>query len=96
MAAARHEAREIVDKAMKAGEEARQVLLNQSKAEAAALLEGARKEIQRERDEALRALRQEVVTLAVMAASKILGRTMTQEDNIHIVNQFLDEVGEVN
>ncbi len=92
---ARHEAQQIVDKAIKAGEESRQALLSQSKSEAAHVLENARKEIHRERDEALRTLRQEVVTLAVMAASKILGRTITKEDNAHIVDQFLDEVGEV-
>lgn len=95
LSAARQEAQQIVDKATKAGEESRQALLNQSKAEAAAILENARKEIQRERDDALRTLRQEVVTLAVMAAGKILGRTLTQEDNVKIVDQFLDEVGEV-
>ncbi len=93
--AARQEAQQIVDKALKSGEESRQELLAQSREEATALLENARKEIRRERDEAMRALRQEVVSLSVMAASKILGRNITEEDNARIVNQFLDEVGEI-
>jgi F-type H+-transporting ATPase subunit b len=93
--AARQEAQQIVDKALKSGEESRQVLLAQSRDEAAALLENARKEIHRERDEALQTLRQEVVSLSIMAAGKILGRNITEEDNAHIVNQFLDEVGEI-
>ncbi len=93
--ATRQEAQQIIDKAIKSGEESRQALLAQSRTESAVLLENARREIQRERDDALQALRQEVVSLSVMAASKILGRTVTEEDNAHIVNQFLDEVGEI-
>jgi F-type H+-transporting ATPase subunit b len=95
MQASRQEAQQIVDKAIRSGEESRQALLAQSREEAAALLENARKEIRRERDEALRTLRQEVVSLSVQAAGKILGRNITEEDNARIVNQFLDEVGEI-
>lgn len=95
MLATRQEAQQIVDKAIKSGEEARQALLSQSKEEAAMLLENARKEIQRERDDALQTLRQEVVSLSVTAASKILGRNITEADNARIVNQFLDEAGEI-
>ncbi len=93
--ASRQEAQQIIDKATKAGEDLRQSLLNQSKGEAATLLENARKEIQRERDQALQALRQEVASLAMAAAGKILERNITGDDNVKIVNQFLDEVGEV-
>ncbi len=95
LAGARQEAQEIVARATRVGEEARAALLEQSRAEAATLLEKAHQEIQRERDEALKALRQEVATLAVMVAEKILGRTVAKEDHIKMVDQFLDEVGEV-
>ena len=56
---------DYIDRATKAGEELS--LLAQSRDEAAKLLENARKEIQRERDD-LQALRQEVVSLAMLAA----------------------------
>ncbi len=95
LAGAEQEAQEIVARATKAGEEARLNLLEAGRDEAATLLEKARAEIQQERDEALRALRQEVATLAVMAAEKILARTVTKEDHTRLVEQFLNEVGEV-
>jgi F-type H+-transporting ATPase subunit b len=94
--ASRQEAQQIIDRAAKAGEEVRQSLLAQSRNEVAKLLENARKEIQRERDDALQALRQEVVSLAMLAAGKILERNITGDDNAKIVNQFLEEVGEIN
>ncbi|MGB9791381.1 MAG: F0F1 ATP synthase subunit B [Thermacetogeniaceae bacterium] len=95
LAAAKQEAQEIVAKATKMGEEARSALLEQARAEAAAIMERAQQEIQRERDRALQALRQEVASLAIMAAEKILGRAITREDHMKMVGEFLDEVGEV-
>jgi len=95
IAQARNEAQEIIAKANKVSEEERNRILAQAREEAAALLEKARQEIQRERDEALLAVRREVSTLAVLAAEKILSRNLNTEDNQRIVDDFLNEVGEI-
>lgn len=95
IAGAREEAQEIIAKATKAGEEERAAILAQTRDESAVLLERARQEIRREKDEALHDLRQEVSTLAVMAAEKILSRNIDTEDNQRIVDDFLNEVGEI-
>ncbi|HHW28968.1 MAG TPA: F0F1 ATP synthase subunit B [Syntrophomonadaceae bacterium] len=95
IAQASKEAQEIIARANKVTEEERNRILAQTRDEAAAMLEKARQEIQRERDEALFALRQEVSTLAVMAAEKILSRNLNTEDNQRIVDDFLNEVGEI-
>ena len=95
IAQASKEAQEIIARANKVTEEERNRILAQTRDEAAAMLEKARQEIQRERDEALFALRQEVSTLAVMAAEKILSRNLNTEYNQRIVDDFLNEVGEI-
>lgn len=95
IASAREEAQDIVARATKAAEEERAAILSQARDEAAALLEKARQEIQRERDEAIFALRREVSELAIMAAEKILGRNLNQEDNRRMVDDILKEVGEI-
>jgi len=95
IAASRQEAQDIISRAVKAGEEERAAILAQSRDEAAALLENARQEIQRERDAALLALRQEVSDLAIMAAERILARNINQDDNKRLVDDFLNEVGEI-
>lgn len=95
IAAARQEAQDIVARATKAGEEERAAILSQARDESAALLEKARQEIQRERDEAIFALRREVSDLAIMAAEKILGRNVDQADSRRMVDDFLNEVGEI-
>ncbi|CEO88686.1 F0F1 ATP synthase subunit B [Syntrophaceticus schinkii] len=95
IAGAREEAQEIIDRAAKAGEEQRAAILAQTRNESAVLLERARQEIQREKEQALHGLRQEVSTLAVMAAERILIRNIDTEDNKRIVDDFLSEVGEI-
>ncbi len=95
ISAAEREAQEIVARAVKAGEEERARLLEEGRDEAARLLEKARLEIQQERDAALAALRQEVATLALLAAGKVLERAVTEEDHQRLVQKFLSEVGEL-
>ena len=95
IAGAKDEAQEIIAKAAKTGEQERAAILAQTRDESAVLLERARQEIQREKDQAVHDLRQEVSTLAVMAAEKILSRNIDTEDNQRIVDDFLSEVGEI-
>lgn len=95
IAGAREEAQDIIAKANKAADEERAALLAQTRDETAAMLEKARQEIRLERDQALKDLRQEVSALAVMGAEKILRRNINTEDNMKMVDDFLDEAGEI-
>lgn len=92
---AKTEAREIVDKAVKDAEEYGRTRRAEADAEAQAILERAKQEIQRERELALTAIRDEVATLAVAAASKVLGRAITKEDHEQLVRDFVDKAGEI-
>lgn len=95
IAGAREEAQDIIAKANKAAEEERAAFLAKTRDETAAMLEKARQEIRLERDQALKDLRQEVSALAVMGAEKILRRNINTEDNMKMVDDFLDEAGEI-
>ncbi len=93
---AKAEAREIVEKAVKDAEEYGKQRRAEADAEAQAVLSKAKQDIQRERELALTAIRDEVATLAVAAASKVLGRTITQEDHEELVRDFVNKAGELN
>ena len=56
--------------------------------------EKAREEINREKEQALKDLRAEVADLAVDAAGKIIGRSVTVADHENLVNEFIKEVGD--
>lgn len=93
---ARKEAQEILARAAKAGEETRAAIIEESRKEAAAILAKAQEEIRREKEDALKSLRQEVAGLAVLVAEKVVSKSFTREDHVRMVEQFINEVGELN
>ncbi len=93
---ARQEAQQIIEKASKDAEDYGRRKRVEADNEAQAILEKAKREIQVERERAVSAIRDEVATLAVAAAGKILNRTITKEDHEGLVKDFVDKVGELN
>ncbi|MDI7249571.1 MAG: F0F1 ATP synthase subunit B [Bacillota bacterium] len=94
LAAAQREAQEIMDRAVRAAEETRSRLVSEAQAEAARLRDRAVEAIAQEKEKALAELREEVTSLAIAAASRIIRRTMTEEDERRLVEEFAREMGE--
>lgn len=92
---ARHEAHEIINTANKTAEDAKNEILAQAREEAVQISEKARQEIEREKEKALQEVRDEIATLAVMAAGKVLEKSITKEDHEKMVREFVAEVGDV-
>ncbi len=93
LAEAKQEAQEIMAKAAKLGEEEKKEILAGAQNEATKAIQRAQEEIAREKDQAIAALRDEVAVLAVMAAGKVLGKSITVEDHEKLVKEFVTEVG---
>lgn len=89
---AQRQAQAIIDKAVKAGEETRQRIVGEAEAEAERNLARAKADIAREREKALAAIRDEVANLAILAASKVVGKAITEEDHRRMVRDFVAEV----
>lgn len=94
LTAAQREAQEIMDRAVRAAEETRSRLVSEAQAEAARLRDRAVEAIAQEKDKALAELREEVTSLAIAAAGRIIRRTMTEEDERRLVEDFARELGE--
>ncbi|NLO89357.1 MAG: F0F1 ATP synthase subunit B [Clostridia bacterium] len=95
IAEAKSEAQDIINQANRAAEETRNTMMSQAHEEAARITEKAREEIRREKEQAMKEVRDEIATLAVMAAGKVLEKSMTKEDHEKLVRDFLSEVGEI-
>jgi len=91
---AKSEAQEIVVKATKMGEETKNEIVSQARVEAEKVSVKAQEEIRLEKTKALAELRDEVATLAVLAAGKIISRTIDTKDHEKMVKDFVKEVGE--
>jgi F-type H+-transporting ATPase subunit b len=85
------EGQEAVARAVRTGEGVKREAQQQAKQEAEALIGRARTEIQRERDEAIDDLRKEFADITIMAAGKVIDRTLDKKAHREIIKKVLDE-----
>lgn len=91
----RKEAQEIVARATKAAEEAKNEILSKAQADAANVKAKATAEIEAATDKAKAELKDTAATLALLAAEKVLNRAITEEDHKKMVKDFVNEAGDL-
>lgn len=91
---ARTEALAIVENAKKQGDVSREEIMTTAREEATRLKESAVREIETEKARAIAAVREEVVSLSVLAASKVLEKEVTEEDNRALIEATIAKAGE--
>ncbi len=89
--AASKEGHEIIARAVRTGEEVRQQAQQEARKEGEALIARARGEIQRERDEAIGELRREFADLTILAAEKVIERSLDKEAHRQLIEKTLEE-----
>jgi F-type H+-transporting ATPase subunit b len=90
--AARSEAVALVEEARRDADHLREELRAKARAEADAIVKNAERQIQLETDRALQQIRHEAVDLSVLIASKVIGRSLTKEDNARLIDETLKQV----
>ena len=91
LGAASKEGQEKIARAVKIGEEVKQKAQQEAREEAEALIERARSEIQRERDEAIDEVRREVADLTILAAEKVIDRSLDKKAHRQLIDKVLEE-----
>ena len=91
---ARTEAQAIIEGAKKQGDVTREEIVSAARAEADRLKESAVRDIEAEKEKAIAAVREEVVSLSVLAASKVLGKEISEADNSELIKQTIAKAGE--
>ena len=81
----------VIARAVRTGEEIRQKSQQEARQEAESLISKARLEIQRERDAAIDELRKEVADLTILAAGKVIDRSLDKEAHRQLVDKVLEE-----
>ena len=89
--AAGKEGQEVITRAVRTGEETRQKAQQQAKQEGEALITRARAEIQRERDDAIDELRKEFADLTILAAEKVIDRSLDKKAHRQLIDKVLEE-----
>ncbi|GAI44678.1 unnamed protein product [marine sediment metagenome] len=89
--AAGRQGQEVIARAVRTGEEVRQEAQQEARRDAESLIIRARMEIQRERDDAIDELRKEFADLTILAASKVIDRSLDKEAHRRLIDKVLKE-----
>ena len=88
--AASKEGQEVVARAARTGEGVRQQAQQAARQDAEVLIARARTEIQRERDDAVDKLRREFAGLTILAAGKVIDRSLDKEAHRQLIEETLE------
>lgn len=92
---AKRQAQEILDKATKIGEESKDNIIQQAREEAEVIIDKAQAIVRQEKEDALNQLRDEVSSLVIMAAGKVIDKSIDKNDHEKLIKDFIQEVGDV-
>lgn len=92
--AAREDAQQIVESARQQGDAQREELVKAARAEVSRMKESAALEIATEKEKAIAAVREEFVSLSILAASKVLGKEVSEEDNRALIEETIVKAGD--
>ncbi|MGZ9586321.1 F0F1 ATP synthase subunit B [Paenibacillus marinisediminis] len=90
---ARKEAFDIVEMAKQNASRQTDEIIEQAKNESLRLKSDAAREIESEKNKAIESLRNEVSSMSVAIASKIMEKQLDEKDQSQLVDQYLKEVG---
>ncbi len=92
LAQARTEAEAILTATRSDATQFREELKQQARADAAAIVKNAEKQVELEKTRALQEIRQEAVNLSVTIASKLLQRNVSKEDNLRLIEDTFKHI----
>lgn len=90
----KQEAQKIIDDAKNAGVKQEQDIIEAARKEAERIKLAAQEEIQNEKDKAIQALQDQVASLSVLIASKVIQKEISAQDQENLISEYIREVGE--
>lgn len=95
LAEARAEAQQIIEQGRQFGESVKKEIVEKAKHQSDQMLSRATAEIVRERDLAISELQKQVADLTIGAASRVIGKSLSKDDHLKLIEQYLAEMGSV-
>lgn len=88
------EGRQIVLEATKKAEKRADNIVKEAEGEISILKDKAQKDIEREHAKAVVTLKDDIATMAMLAASKVIEKEMGEDSHKALISEFIDEVGD--
>ena len=89
---ARAEAESIISQSRSDADRLKEEIKQKARTEGAAIMRNAERQIQMETVRAVQQIRREAVDLSVMIATKIIGRSLSKEDNERLIEEALQRI----
>ncbi|MBY0123237.1 F0F1 ATP synthase subunit B [Bacillus sp. S/N-304-OC-R1] len=91
---ARTEAQGLIESAKKQGDLQREEIITAARAESDRIKESAKLEIEQQKEKAVAAIREQVASLSVLIASKVIEKELSADDQEKLINEYIQEAGE--
>ena len=91
---AKKESVEIISASREAGEKVKTEIITEAKSNAKKIMTDNLDQIEREKNKVIGEIRQQVIELSVMAAEKIIGKTLEKDDHNKMIQDTIKEYGQ--
>lgn len=91
---ARTEAHNLIEAAKKQGDIQREEIITVARGEADRIKDAAKREIDQEKEKAVAAIREQVASLSVLIASKVIEKELSAQDQDKLISEYIQEAGE--
>lgn len=95
LAEARAEAQKIINEGKELGENMRKEIIQKAQEESNLIVKRAQEEIELQKQKAILELQEKIADLSIMAASKIINKSLNLEDHRRLVEEYVSKVGEL-
>jgi F-type H+-transporting ATPase subunit b len=95
LAEARSEAQKIINEGKSLGENVRKEIVQKAQAESNQIVKRAQEEIELQKQKAILELQEKIADLSIMAATKIINKSLNTEDNRRLVEEYVSKVGDL-
>jgi F-type H+-transporting ATPase subunit b len=95
LAEARSEAQKIIHEGKSLGENMRKEIVQKAQQESNQIVKRAQEEIELQKQKAILELQEKIADLSIMAATKIINKSLNTEDNRRLVEEYVSKVGDL-
>jgi F-type H+-transporting ATPase subunit b len=95
LAQARKEAHKIISEGKTLGENIKKEIVQKAHEESNQIVKRAQEEIEFQKEKALTELKERIAELTIMAASKVIEKSLDKKDHEQLLDQYISKVGEL-
>ena len=95
LAEARSEAQKIIHEGKSLGENMRKEIVQKAQEESNQIVKRAQEEIELQKQKAILELQEKIADLSIMAATKIINKSLNTEDHRRLVEEYVSKVGDL-